>query len=349
MIKVMIVDDSPFMRKILTDIFTQDKEIAIVGEAKNGKEALQKIPLYKPDVITLDVEMPIMDGITTLKHIVHEYKLPVVMISSLTVEGAESTLKALEIGAVDFISKPKNIFSLSGETIKYEIINKIKAASKSKINIEYTHEKILETVERPKKIARPSKKDYEYLIAIGTSTGGPRALQNVLPLIPGDINGTIVVVQHMPPNFTKSLADRLNNLSDIVVKEGEEGDILQRGYCYIAPGGYHMRVLNNEGHCTIHLSQEPAIKGLRPAADLLMESVAKIDNFKKLGIVMTGMGSDGSNGIIKIKKANGYTMAQDEETSVVYGMPRSAIETKHIDKIVPLDNIAYEITNIVGV
>ena len=345
----MIVDDSPFMRKILTDILKLDDEILVVGEAKNGKEALEKIPLYKPDLITLDVEMPIMDGITTLKHIVKEYNLPVIMISSLTMEGAELTLKALEEGAVDFIPKPKNIFNLSSEAIKYEIINKIKIASKSKINIKYSQEKVLETVERSKKIIVPRKKDYEYIIAIGTSTGGPRALQNVIPLIPANINGAIVVVQHMPPKFTKSLSERLNNLSDIMVKEAEEGDVLQRGCCYIAPGDYHMRVYYREGKYTIGLSQEPPIKGLRPTVDLLMESVAKLENLKKIGVIMTGMGSDGSKGIVEIKKSDGYTIAQDEETSVVFGMPKSAIDTKHIDKVVSLDNIAYEITSIVGV
>ena len=349
MIRVMIVDDSPFMRKILTDILKLDEEIIVVGEAKNGKEALEKIPLYKPDLITLDVEMPVMDGITTLKHIVKEYKLPVIMISSLTMEGAELTIKALEDGAVDFIPKPKNIFNLSSETIKYEVINKIKAAAKSKINIKYSQEGVLETNKKPKKTIAPIKKDYEYIIAIGTSTGGPRALQNVLPLIPANINGTIVVVQHMPPKFTKSLSERLNNLSDIMVKEGEEGDILQRGCCYIAPGDYHMRIYNKGGKYTIGLSQEPPIKGLRPTVDLLMESVAKLENLKKVGVIMTGMGSDGSKGIVDIKKSNGYTIAQDEETSVVFGMPKAAIETKHIDKIVSLDDIAYEITSIVGV
>lgn len=349
MIKVMIVDDSPFMRKILMDILQGDEGIIVVGEAKNGKEALEKIPIYKPDLITLDIEMPIMDGIATLKHIVKKYKLPVVMISSLTMEGATLTLQALEEGAVDFIPKPKNIFSLSGETIRYDIINKVKAAAKSKTIVRHKQVRTIETIKKADQTINFSKKDYDYIIAIGTSTGGPRALKNVLPLIPANINGTIVVVQHMPPNFTKSLANRLNSLSNIVVKEGEEGDVLQRGHCYIAPGDYHMTVKGKNGKYEIELNKEPAIKGLRPAADLLMESVAKLKNLKKIGVIMTGMGSDGSKGIIDIKKSNGYTIAQDEDTSVVFGMPKSAIDTKYVDKIIPLDNIAHEIVSVVGV
>lgn len=345
----MVVDDSPFMRKILTDILKEDKEIAVIGEAKNGKEALEKIPLLKPDVITLDVQMPIMDGITALKSIAKRYNIPVVMISSLTMEGANLTLKALEEGAVDFIPKPKNIFSLSGEVIKLEIIDKIKIASKSKVNLNYKKTYIPKSSNKQLIRIDPNGKEFEYIIVIGTSTGGPRALQSVLPLLPRDINGAIVVVQHMPPKFTKSLADRLNTLAEIKVKEGKEGDILKKGYCYIAPGDFHMRVVNKENNYILELSKEDPIKGLRPAADILMESVAKLEDLEKIGIIMTGMGSDGSRGIVQIKESNGYTIAQDEESSVVFGMPKLAIETEHIDKIVPLNNIAHEVMSIVGV
>lgn len=345
----MIVDDSTFMRKILLDIFKEDKEIIVIGEAKNGKEALEKIPLLKPDVITLDVEMPVMDGITTLKNIVKKYNIPTVMISNLTMEGANLTVKALEEGAIDFIPKPKNIFSLSGEKTKSEIIDKIKIASKSKVCLKHTKTYIPENP-NVQLIKRGLKeKEFEYIVAIGTSTGGPRALQSVLPFLPKNINGAIVVVQHMPPKFTKSLADRLNTLSNIEVVEGKEGEILKRGYCYIAPGDFHMKVVHKKNNYILELSKEEPIKGLRPAVDILMESVAKLEGLKKIGIVMTGMGSDGSKGIVQIKKSNGYTIAQDEESSVVFGMPKLAIETGHIDKIVPLNNIAHEIMSIMEV
>ncbi len=203
----------------------------------------------------------------------------------------------------------------------------------------------MKTIKRITKNKSLDKNDYDYIIAIGASTGGPRALQNVLPLIPKNINGTIVVVQHMPPNFTKSLADRLNTQSNIIVKEGEEGEILKRGHCYIAPGDFHMVIKEKRESYIIELNKEPAIRGLRPSVDILMKSVAKLEGLKKIAVIMTGMGSDGSKGIVDIKKSNGYIIAQDEETSVVFGMPKSAIETKIVDKIVPLENIAYEIVS----
>lgn len=343
----MLVDDSLFMRRILKDILEEDDEITVVGEAKNGQEALEKIPLLKPDVITLDIEMPIMDGLTTLEYIVEKYSIPVVMISNHTEKEAYYTLKALEIGAVDFIPKPKNMFKLSDKTIKYEIIDKIKAAAISKVKPDNIGV-IPKVVGQAYKVSS-EKTSYDYIVTIATSTGGPRALQHVIPLLHKDINATILVVQHMPANFTKSLADRLNDISEINVKEGEEGDVLKKGYCYIAPGDFHMRVIKEGDKNVIRLSKEPPIMGLRPAADILMESVANIKGYNKMGIVMTGMGTDGSKGIVEIKKSNGYTIAQDEETSVVFGMPKSAIDTNHIDKIVPLNNIANEIVSIVGV
>lgn len=346
MIKVMVVDDSPFMRKILTDIIQEDEEIIVVGEARNGKEALEKIPLLKPDLITLDVEMPIMDGMTTLKHIINDYEIPVMMISSLTMEGATLTLEALEEGAIDFIPKPKNIFNLSKSVIKFEIIDKIKAAARSKTIIKCRPKTIVAKKTRP---IVTRNVGFEYIVVIATSTGGPRALQYVLPLIPENINASIVVVQHMPPNFTKSLADRLNTLSNIKVTEGKEGEILKPGHCYIAPGDYHMLVKEKRDNFVIELNQEPAIKGLRPAADVLIESVAQLNNIKKVVTIMTGMGSDGSQGILHLKNKDKYIIAQDKETSVVFGMPKSAIETNLVDKIVPLDSIAQEIINIVGV
>lgn len=349
MINILIVDDSAFMRNILTDILKTDKNIRVVGQARNGKEALEKIPDLKPDLITLDIEMPIMDGILTLEKIVEKYNIPVVMISSLTVEGANSTVEALEKGAVDFIPKPKNIFSLNGKEIREGIIDKIKMASQSKVSLNYKKTYPLKSSKKDLPKSKLTKSEFEYIIAIASSTGGPRALQEVLSAIPGNINGSIVIAQHMPPKFTKSLADRLDTLTNLKVEEGEDGDILKRGYCYIAPGGFHMRVKRESNDYILKLSKEEPIKGLRPAADILMKSVAELEKLKKVGIVMTGMGSDGSEGIIQIKQSGGYTIAQDEKTSVVFGMPKIAIETNNIDKIVSLDNIAKEILNIVGV
>lgn len=347
MIKVLVVDDSILIRKILTDILESDDEIKVIDTAKNGKEALEKLESLKPDLVTLDIEMPIIDGITTLKHIVSKYKVPVIMISSLTSEGADLTLEALDQGAVDFLPKPTNVFGLKQNDIKKQIIEKVKAAVKSKF---YTIKPIVKTTKCNKHIrSEPkSQSNFQNIIAIGTSTGGPRALQSIIPQLPADINASVVIVQHMPPKFTKSLADRLNSISNIKVKEAEEGDILLRGNAYIAPGDYHLRIINESGKLVVRLSQEPEVLGLRPTVDIMMESVAKLEGYNKIGVILTGMGSDGSRGIRSIKQFGGFTIAQDETTSVVFGMPKAAIDTKCIDSVLPIEKIGDKILSKVG-
>ncbi|MBU5293276.1 chemotaxis response regulator protein-glutamate methylesterase [Anaerosalibacter bizertensis] len=350
MIKVLIVDDSALIRKIITDILEEDREIKVIGTAKDGKEALEKIPRLKPDLITLDIEMPVMDGISTLKSIVEKHQIPVVMLSSLTVKGADLTLKALEIGAVDFITKPRNVFNIGSKDEKNQLIEKVKMASKTKVkkvgvynrNIEKIKEN---TIKRTDYIDKP----YGSIVAIGTSTGGPKALQEIIPNLPYNINASIVVVQHMPAGFTRSLANRLNSISQIKVKEGENGEKLKRGYCYIAPGDFHMSVEQNKRDFFIKLDKSSPISGLRPTADVLLKSVSKLNGIKKIGIILTGMGSDGAEGISQFKKSNGYTIAESEESCVVFGMPKSAINTGKIDLILPLNKIKDEIIKWVGV
>ncbi|MBU5254776.1 protein-glutamate methylesterase/protein-glutamine glutaminase [Tissierella praeacuta] len=349
MIKVLIVDDSALIRKILTDILTSDTEISVVGTARNGQEALEKIEVLKPDIVTLDIEMPLMDGLTTLKHIVSKHsKLPVIMISSLTSEGAELTLKALDEGAVDFLPKPTNIFSLSQVDIKKEIIEKIKVGAKSKFFVRQPIKKI-NAMKEFKDRSIVGKEKFDNIVAIGTSTGGPRALQTLIPELPSNINAAILIVQHMPPKFTKSLADRLNSISNIRIKEAEDGDILSKGWGYIAPGDYHMTVIEESKDLVIRLNKEPQVMGLRPTVDKMMESVAEIRGYSKTGIILTGMGSDGAKGIVKMRQSGSYTIAQDESTSVVYGMPKSAIATNCVDIILPIDKIASKIIDKVGV
>ncbi|TAH63180.1 MAG: chemotaxis response regulator protein-glutamate methylesterase [Gottschalkiaceae bacterium] len=347
-IKVMVVDDSAFMRKIVSDILKEDEEIEIIETARNGQDALEKLKKINPDVITLDIEMPIMDGITTLKEIINKYNIPVVMLSSLTVEGADATLKALEIGAVDFIPKPTNIFGLNKKEEKNKLIEKVKVASKIR-KITKPSLKILE----PTVVNRvlPSKRvsGEGSIIAIGTSTGGPRALQSVIPQLPADINASILVVQHMPEGFTRSLAARLNSMSNINVKEAENNDVLKKGYCYIAPGNYHMIVHEHNGDIIIKLNKSLPVSGHRPSVDVMMESVASISSMKKIAVIMTGMGSDGANGIKKISESGGYTIAQDEESCVVYGMPKAAVNSGTINKILPLNEISNELINVLGV
>lgn len=348
MIKILIVDDSALIRKILTDIFDSDEELSVVGTAKNGKEALEKIEILKPDIITLDIEMPVMDGITTLKYIVAKYSIPVIMISSLTTEGAEQTLTALDEGAFDFLPKPTNVFSLSQIDIKNQFIEKIKAGVKSKYcNKELANDIKINVVS--KKIKTEIIRDFNSLVAIGTSTGGPRALQALIPELPENLNCALLIVQHMPPKFTKSLASRLDSISNIRIKEAEEGDIVSRGCGYIAPGDFHMTVTKEPNGLTIRLNKEPQVMGLRPTVDMMMESIANITSYRKIGVILTGMGSDGTKGIVKMKKSGSYTIAQDESSSVVYGMPKSAIATNCIDDVLPLDKIANIIIDKVGV
>lgn len=347
MIKVLIVDDSALIRRILTDILNTDDEISVIGTARNGKEALEKIETLKPDLVTLDIEMPIMDGITALKHIVAKSKIPVIMISTLSQEGAELTIKALDEGAVDFLPKPNNVFNLSKEDISREIINKIKAGANSKII--HAQPLVLPIKDIKYKQKVPASKKFNYIVSIGSSTGGPRALQSVLSRLPKDINASIVIAQHMPAKFTKSLADRLDSVSEIIVKEAVEGEILEKGCAYIAPGDFHMRIVKEGNNLLVRLNKSPKVMGLRPTVDNLMESLAEIKGYSKLGVILTGMGSDGAKGIMAIKKSKAYTIAQDEASSVVYGMPRAAIETGLMDTVLSIDEIGDKITNKVGV
>ncbi len=348
MIKVLVVDDSALIRRILTDILNKEKKISVVGTAKNGKEALEKIEILKPDIITLDIEMPIMDGMTALKHIVSRYKLPVIMISTLSQEGAELTLEALDQGAIDFLAKPTNVFRLDQRDIKEEIIEKVKAASKLKPSIKRKTKNTM-IKNSPSMRTIKNNENFKTILAVGTSTGGPRALQSLLPDIPGNVNASIVIVQHMPAKFTKSLADRLDSISEISIKEAEDGDVLRRGCGYIAPGDYHMQIKDLNGKLTIKLNQKPKIMGLRPTVDILMESVASIPTHTKIGVILTGMGSDGAKGILAMKKNGAYTIAQDQATSTVYGMPRAAFETGAIDDVLALDIIAEKLINKLGV
>lgn len=349
MIRVLIVDDSALIRTVIRDILELDGEIKVVGIARNGKEALEKIPILKPDVITLDVEMPIMNGIMALEEIINKYDIPVIMLSSLTTEGANLTLKALEIGAVDFISKPNNVFEIGNEYVKKDLIEKVKVVAKSKYAKSYTaYSDYSKVQKKPITASKFSDNSYKNIVAIGTSTGGPRALQQIIPKMPSTINATLLVVQHMPKGFTKSLANRLNTLSEIEVKEGEDGEALKRGFCYIAPGDFHMSIVQENSIYKIKLDKNPPISGLRPNVDVLMESVSRITKLNKIGVILTGMGSDGAIGIKEIKKHNGYTIAEDKSTCVVFGMPKSAINSGSIDKVLPINKIADEIIFRVG-
>lgn len=347
-VKVLIVDDSAFMRKILSDILSDTPRIEVVGTAKNGQDALDQIRLLKPDLVTLDVEMPVMDGITALKHIVSEFKIPVVMLSSLTQAGADLTIEALEIGAVDFITKPTSIFKINTDEIKKTLVDKIMEASKVSVSKVSSLSKT-RVVKREKHSFTRSNK-IKNIIAIGTSTGGPRALQSVVTQIPGDVEGAVLIVQHMPVGFTKSLADRLNSMSDIEIKEAEHGDVLQPGCGYLAPGGYQMEVKKKGNDYVINLDDSKVVSGHRPSVDAMIYSIVNENIRNTIAVIMTGMGADGADGLLKLKN-NGKVkiIAQDEESCVVYGMPGSAVKNNSVDVIVPLNNISKEIMKAMGV
>lgn len=339
LIKVLVVDDSAFMRKLVSDVLNASLGMIVINTARNGLEAIEKIKVNRPDVITMDIEMPGMDGLSALKQIMEQYPIPVVMLSSLTKTGAETTLKALELGAVDFIAKSSGpIANIQG--IGEELINKVRAAAKANVKPTTKPAGILQ---KPAMKLSPSSAYEEKVVAIGTSTGGPRALQEIITKIPAHFPSGILIVQHMPPGFTKSLAERLNSISAIEVKEAADGDIVRPGLALIAPGDYHMRVERIAKRVLVKISQDAQIGGHRPAVDPMLLSVADVYRQNAVGVILTGMGHDGTIGIKAIKGRGGYTIAEDQSTSVVYGMPRSAKESGAVDKMVPLPLVAGEI------
>ncbi len=347
-VKVLIVDDSAFMRNALSNMLSSDPEIKIVGTARDGLEAIEKVESLNPDIVTMDVEMPRMDGIAALKHLMEKNPVPVIMVSSLTMEGAKVTLDALDLGAVDFI--PKNLSELSINIVKIReiLIEKIKHIGRKGI-----FKKRIRPAAAPRIVeilkAMPVRTTGDRrigVLAIGTSTGGPKALQEIIPRLPKDFPAPIVIAQHMPPNFTGPFAERLNQLSQITVKEAEEGEPLRNGVALIAPGRGHMRVKRPRGiETVVTISENKEEFIYRPSVDALMLSIAEFFPGRALGVILTGMGSDGCKGLIEVKKTGGRIFAQDEESCVVYGMPKAVVDAGIADKILSLEEIAGEIIN----
>lgn len=361
-IKVLIVDDSAFMRKLISDFLSEHSKIEVIGTARNGEDAIKKWRTLCPDVITLDVEMPIMNGLEVLKVFMKEQPIPVVMLSSTTKEGADTTLQAIQAGAVDFVAKPSGSISIDLHKIKTELIEKVLSASKANLRkIMHNHQDhILSSSKETKKFITSEKiasekqsitgnrldANAKKIVCIGTSTGGPRALQQVLTSLPKDFGSPILVVQHMPAGFTKSLANRLDSLSEIKVKEAEDGELLQKGTAYIAPGGLHLEVKSIGTSLAVSLGQSAPRNGHRPSVDVLFESVSSLEHVSKITVIMTGMGSDGAKGLIEMKKnGNVKAIAESQETSIVFGMPKSAIATNLVDEVVNVENIAESIMN----
>ncbi len=353
-IKVLIVDDSAFIRKMLRDLLEIDKSIKVVAAVKNGKEAIDYINFNPVDVITLDVEMPIMDGIETLKEIMRVKPTPVVMLSSLTKEGADMTFKALDLGAVNFLAKPTNIFKISSSTdIQDNIIDKVKEASRVRVskitNIKPRNIKINNL--QPGYTTGIRDNDIKKIVAIGTSTGGPRALQEVVSNLSGNFPAPIFIVQHMPKGFTKSLADRLNSISKVTVKEAEDNELVENSTAYIAPGDKHLKIeAISKNKYKIRLDDGPNVSGHKPSVDALFYSLCDVPTNDIISVIMTGMGADGAKAMEQLKLIkNSITLVEDESTCVVFGMPKSAIATGKVDKVLPLNKIALELNKILGV
>ncbi len=406
MIRVLIADDSAFMRKILTDFFNKQPDFEVAGAAINGKEAINKVMELSPDLVTMDVNMPVMDGLNALAVIMEKQPTPVVMLSSLTQQGTEATVRALSLGAVDFISKAGGSISKL-DAIEDELLEKCRNAAKAKVRrMPYTPQKKLAALSNPapappvmKRVELPKRQGLKIpgaasipasqnsgsqfglrranpilqargkpqppaatkvtpvamgsagngarkLVAIGTSTGGPQALQQVITRLPGNLPCGVVVVQHMPAGFTRALAERLDTISQVSVKEAEDGEVIKPGWVYIAPGSHHLRVREEGNGRRIVLGQDPPVGNHRPAVNVMYDSVAGIGR-NLVAVIMTGMGCDGCEGMKKIKAAGGYSIAQDEPTCVVYGMPKAVVDAGLADEIKPVESIAQAIVEAV--
>jgi two-component system chemotaxis response regulator CheB len=403
-IRVLIVDDSAFVRKALSTMLQSEPDIEIVGLANNGKEAVEKASELKPDIITMDVEMPIMNGLEALRLIMEQNPTPVLMVSSITTEGAEATIEALSLGAVDFISKQSTL--TIQQTMRDELVGKVKAITQSAgVKSRLSRPSLLGGLgfRRAAPAASPAKADdsnerlslqeriarrrqqsmqdggaeisspapspapsqtkplhevrltgrkrpaagHAKVIVLGVSTGGPLALHQVVPRLPKDFPVGMLIVQHMPAHFTKSLADRLNTLSHVVVREAQDGDVLEPGLVLIAPGGLHLKIGKDQR--TIHVTPDPSETLHRPSVDVTAESVVEAFGGHAVGVIMTGMGRDGSAGLKKLNAKGGYVIAQDEESCVVYGMPKAVVDEGIADEVQPLEQLADAIAACVGV
>ena len=344
-IKVLVVDDSTVNRKVLTGMLESSPFISVVGTAANGEEAIERVVRLRPDLITLDIEMPGMDGFTFLRWLMRSNPLPVIVISSRADE--RSVIRALEFGAVDFLSKPAGEGDALLE-LQRDLVEKIRFLAPTEMAKVSSSVALIEEALKAR-AAAPAEQGRTLvdLVAIGASTGGPPALQAILTRLPADFPAAVAISQHMPPNFTRFFAERLGKLSKVKVKEAEEGDLLLPGHALVAPGGYHMVFGRASGGVGVALQQAKPGDKYVPSVDAMMKSAALNFGTRTLGVVLTGMGNDGREGMTLIKRMGGQTLAESKETAVIYGMPKEAVEAGAVDREVPLGSMAEEIVRAV--
>ncbi len=339
MIKILIADDSPFIRKVLRQIYKDSEEFQIVGEASNGSDAIDLVKILRPDILILDLEMPVLNGFEALKVIMKEAPLPVIIFSSFNLKGAEQTIKALEFGAIDYLTKPFASYDkidVITKDLSAKIKNIVKSFRQSVKNQNSKSDKKSNLIIGNCNDVNSRKID---LIVFGASTGGVQAASNILPQFFGK-TCPIVWVQHMPQNFTATFAERLNDISELNVKEAIDNEPLKKGYCYIAPGGKHIEIRNNSGRFSLHTFIGDEICTNKPSINVMFYSVSEHFSNNAIGVVLTGMGNDGAKGILAMHKAGAFTIGQNKETSVIYGMPKAAKDKGAIDIELPLEKIA---------
>jgi two-component system chemotaxis response regulator CheB len=347
---VLVVDDSAFMRKVIAELVEESEEFRVVGTARNGLDALKQIHALDPDIVTLDIEMPELDGLQALGYIMSETPRPVVMLSAAASErGDDPVIRALELGAVDFVRKPSGPISLDLETVRERLLEALRACLTASVGA-------VPMLARPRVVSEPTVTAAgaagawaTFAVAIAASTGGPRALAEVIPGLPRTLGAAVLVVQHMPRGFTRSLANRLSLLSALPVGEARAGEPVLHDRVYVAPGGMHMRVDRSpDGPPVIALDTSPPVWGVRPAADPLFRSVAQLFGAGSLGVVLTGMGRDGAEGLRAIRDSGGLGIVQDRDSSVIYGMPQAALQTAGADRIVPIGGVGPAIADLVA-
>jgi two-component system, chemotaxis family, protein-glutamate methylesterase/glutaminase len=342
-IRVLVVDDSAFMRRVISEAIASQPDMQVAGQATNGLEALIKVEQTQPDVVTLDVEMPDMDGLTALRHIMARYPRPVVMLSSVTQAGAVTTIRALTIGAVDFIAKPSGTISLDFHRVREELIQKIRTAAHARIHSAPSQPSAMAAAPRTPSPPVPLQPrvaagavPFKSLVVVGTSTGGPRALASIVPGLSDNGTTAYLIIQHMPAGFTRSLAERLDAATSLNVHEAEHGECLVAGTALVAPGDYHLQ-LTAVG--MVQLFQGPRVHGVRPSIDVALESIAATFGWRVVVAILTGMGEDGAHGASVVRAKGGYVIAEDESTCVVWGMPRAVAERGAADRVVRLEEV----------